>query len=643
MRATLASLWSDHSQRRLEWAQTAYAEFLSSIAPELAAQYRNHQEEVTVAVFGKTQVGKTTLILQLMGLTTAAMPIVSQVLRGGRAKGRSATSTAMLYSRSLDSSWHLTVEGETTVCESAADMEQALGELRHTMESGRLKVTRPVQVHMPSELFTSTGDASLAVNIIDLPGDSPANEAEQAHVSHVASQFIPNADLVLLVGKADDLGFLDPEKLVLPVLGDWRYSPSRFRLITTFTIQSTSFREWLSTQKKLDASAIRRRLLTQLETFDDIELPSDALNPALYFPLEFGDSWEVLKTTSPQIYADVQPVMSGLLDDLKRDIQYSATPHMRLWRATQVHVVANRVKRSHEKQARAAIEKTIEVARTLEARSQSLLQTSKTLLGRAEALPTHVEIERFVENLRKLAERLMMYLPSSAPYEDKRVSAFLEALNENINALVRRGQNFEPPVFEGFEPSMYAPSPSTVRGWLDSHLDGFRQRLNAYKLDAYQPWLFKSFEQDVEEFNRLCREASERLRACLQVYWQDTIHRLGKAWDLERLTLREQAEVAKNDATNLSIKAQGLKQVADRQEAELQVFVSRLERDEATGARFVSLLEQAYDQQVRKVTATYLTQDTPATKFVILLALRQLQDEKHYLFSLGHADKESSQ
>jgi hypothetical protein len=121
------------------------------------------------------------------------------------------------------------------------------------------------------------------------------------------------------------------------------------------------------------------------------------------------------------------------------------------------------------------------------------------------------------------------------------------------------------------------------------------------------------------------------------------MHRLGKAWDLERLELREQAEVAKNDANNLSIKAQELKQVADRQEAELQVFVSRLERDEATGARFVSMLEQAYDQQVRKVTATYLTQDTPATKFVILLALRQLQDEKHYLFSLGHADTESSQ
>lgn len=643
MRATLASLWSDHSQRRLEWAQTAYAEFLSSIAPELAAQYRNHQEEVTVAVFGRTQVGKTTLILQLMCLATEAMPIVSRVLRGGRAKGRSATSTAMQYSRSLGSSWRLTVEGETTVCASAADMEQALGALRHSVESGRLKVTRPVQVHIPFELFASTGDASLNVNIIDLPGDSPANEAEQAHLSHVATQYIPNADLVLLVGKADDLGFLDPEKLVLPVLGDWRYSPSRFRIITTFTIQSASFREWLSSQKQLDAAAIRRRLLAQLETFDDIELPGDALKPTLYFPLEFGDSWEVLKVTSPQIYADVQPVMSGLLDDLKRDIQYSASPHMRLWRATQVHIVANRVKRSHEGQARGAIEKTTEAARTLEARAQSLLQNSKTLLGRAEVLPTHVEIAQFVENLRSLAERQMMYLPASAPYENKRVSAFLEALNENINVLVRWGQNFKPPVFEGLEPSMYAPSPSTVRGWLDTYIDEFRQRLNAYKLDAYQPWLFKSFEQDINEFNRLCSEASDRLRACLLGYWQDTIHRLAKVWDLERLALREQAEVARNDATNLSIKAQELKQVADRQEAELQAFVSRLERDEATGARFVSMLEYAYDQHVRQVTATYRIQETLASKLVILLALRQLQDEKHYLFSLGHPDKESSQ
>lgn len=643
MHATLASLWSDHSQRRLDWAQTAYAEFLSSVAPELAVQYRDHREEATVAVFGKTQVGKTTLILHLMGLGQEHMPMVSEVLRGGRAKGRSATPTAMMYSRSLDNNWHLTVEGELTSYESSSSMEASLSRLRNTMELGQLAVTRPVQVQLPSKLFASTPQTSLAVNIIDLPGDSPANAAEQAHVSQVASQYIPNADLVLLLGKADDLGFLDPEKLVLPVLGDWRYSPGRFRLITTFTIQSASFREWLTGQSQLDAAAIRRRLLAQLETFDDIELPSDAREPELYFPLEFGESWEVLKTTEPQIYANVQPVMSSLLDDLKRDIQRSASPHMRLWRATQVHIVANRVKRGHERQARAEIQKAIEAARTLDGRAKSLMQSAKLLIAAAESLPPKAQTEVFLINLPKQLGKMPSQLPAAAPYSDKRVSAFLDGIDENVGALVRVGHSFEPMAFDGFDPTIYAPSPAEVRNWIEASLKDFRRRLNDYKLDTYQPWLFKSFELDIADFNRLFQECVERVRTRLLRHWQNTMLGLTKEWDSQRQSLQEKAEVARADASNLTGKANELLQIAEQKERQLQVFVARLERDEAKGAQFVSMLEDSYTKQASQVAENYRQQGTPAAKFLVLLALRQLQNEKTHLFSLGHADKESHQ
>lgn len=642
MHATLASLWSEYSQRRLEWAQQAYAEFLTSIAPELAVQYRDHREEATVAVFGKTQVGKTTLILHLMEVTSEFVPLVSQVLRGGRAKGRSATPTAMMYSRSLDSRWHLTVEGETTSCESGTSMEDALNQLRAKMEAGQLSVTRPVQVHLPTEVFASPANTNLAVNIIDLPGDSPANATEQAHVSQVASQYIPNADLVLLVGKADDLGFLDPEKLVLPVLGDWRYSPSRFRLITTFTMQSASFREWLTRQQVLDSSAIRHRLLAQLQTFDDIELPLDARQPSLYFPLEFGESWEVLKTTAPQVHAIAQPVMSTLLHDLKRDIQQAASPHMRLWRATQVHIVANRVKRGHERQARADIQKLIDAATATEARAQFLGQSAKTLIAQANALPAKTQTELLQVNLSEQLKRMHVQLPASAPSENKKVSAFLDALSENLKALIRMGHSFEPAAFDGFDPAIHAPSPAKVREWIEPLMWSFRRRLNDYRLDAYHSWLFKSFEQDVADFNRLGHECIERLKACLQRHWHDTVASLIKAWDIQRQALWEQSEVAQADAAALRKKSMELTQVVQEMERQLQEFVGRLERDETTGALFVKKLEDAYAKQAAEVVDTYRQQSTPAAKFLVLLALRQLHDEKTYLFSLGHAEMETA-
>jgi hypothetical protein len=495
---------------------------------------------------------------------------------------------------------------------------------------------------MPSQLFASTVPTNRSVNIIDLPGDSPANAAEQAHVSQVASQYIPNADLVLLLGKADDLGFFDPEKLVLPVLVDWRYSPGRFRLITTFTIQSASFREWLKHQSQPDAATIRGRLLAQLETFDEIELPSDARDPALYFPLEFGESWEVLKITEPEIYANIQPVMSSLLDDLKRDIQRSASPHMRLWRATQVHIVANRVKRGHERQVRADIQEKIESARLLEGRAQSLRQSAESLTAAAQTLPDKELTGLFLADLPQLLGRIPSRLPAAAPYENPRVSAFFYALDENVKALVRIGQSFEPAAFDGFDPTIYAPAPAIVRSWIETHLESFRRRLNGYKLDKYQPQLFDSFEIDTAEFNRLCNECVVSLRTFLQRHWHDTMLGLVSKWESQRQSLRQQAEVARTDAAHLSSKAKEIQGDAAHKEWQLLAFVARLEKDEVKGAQFVDMLKDSYTKQARQIASTYRQQISPAAKVLVLLSLRQLQEEKMRLFSSGHTDKGTS-
>lgn len=66
-----------------------------------------------MVVFGKTQVGKTTLLMDLMGVSPAAMERVSTALRGGRAHGHSATATTMEYRRSEDQRWGLRVHEVT--------------------------------------------------------------------------------------------------------------------------------------------------------------------------------------------------------------------------------------------------------------------------------------------------------------------------------------------------------------------------------------------------------------------------------------------------------------------------------------------------------------------------------------------------
>ena len=46
---------------------------------------------------------------------------------------------------------------------------------------------------------------SLDLRILDIPGINAVNEAEQAQVARVAERYVATADLILLVGRADDL------------------------------------------------------------------------------------------------------------------------------------------------------------------------------------------------------------------------------------------------------------------------------------------------------------------------------------------------------------------------------------------------------------------------------------------------------
>ena len=618
----------------MTWAETAYGRFLATIDPEISRQYRQHKDEVTVAVFGKTQVGKTTLILTLMGIAPQHMGLVSRVLRGGRPKGRSATATAMLYSRSLDECWHLVKDGQGSAFESPDGLEARLGELRLEMEAGRLHLSRPLQVMLPGALFEVGAAHDFSVNIIDLPGDSPAGDTEQRHVSEVAARYVPNADLVLLVGKADDLGFIDPEKMPLPGLGDWRYSPSRYRIITTFSIQSVSFRDWLSQQDQLDALVIRKRLLAQLGTFDEVELPADARETGLYFPLEFGESWSVLHATDPALHARVQPVMAALLAELKRDIQASASPHMRLWRATQVHVVANRLKRARQKQVKTKIDQVLEAAKLSDLREQRLLSITESLTLEADQLPTESQFE---DVKSALVERIHSQsgIAPKIPYEVRfSVEELLGLVHECVQALVRVAAAYEPQEITGIDIQKYFPTLLQVRVWVEPNFETLRQRLNSYTFDAYQPWLFNTHDNDISQLRSLAAQSLRVLREQLQLHWERALTQLQDVTQTRRLELTAQAQMARRDALTHQMQAQATRQQAQQMSATLAEFSARMERDEATGRRFVDMLKQDHAQQFNELKESFRRQPTSAGKFVMLLALEQLEKEKTDLFSL---------
>ena len=52
-----------------------------------------------IMLYGPTQVGKTTLLMHLIGIKPEMQNTLDEILRGGETMGNSSTSTAVIYSR----------------------------------------------------------------------------------------------------------------------------------------------------------------------------------------------------------------------------------------------------------------------------------------------------------------------------------------------------------------------------------------------------------------------------------------------------------------------------------------------------------------------------------------------------------------
>ena len=98
--------WLELYQQRDQWAITAYEKFINQVDDALKVDL-TRSDQITIVVYGSTQVGKTSLILKILGIDDVHMAEVSKLLRGGREIGKSATIMPIRYRKSEDNQWHI--------------------------------------------------------------------------------------------------------------------------------------------------------------------------------------------------------------------------------------------------------------------------------------------------------------------------------------------------------------------------------------------------------------------------------------------------------------------------------------------------------------------------------------------------------
>ena len=364
-REHLLDRWEQRYEGRTDWAENAVAQHLEGFDPEVRDRLATRDREATIALYGPTQVGKTTLILKMLGVSDAAALTVGEVLRGGRPAGESATATAMRYRVSDDAGWAWVDGADLLSDASQSEIVDRLRALRISVEAGsRDPGAAPVEVGIPRALLDADA-APLPIRIIDLPGIQSDNAGEQAHVQDLAGTYLPHADVIVILGKADSLEFLKPEVLALPGLLDWWVAPHRFRIVLTHAHLLGTAMEFARTHpaEHVPLHDLRTHYLEQVRTHD---FPADIAwdqVPDILFPLEYGQSWA--DPGGGHLRRRVERANSTAFTDLRNSLTALSSAEARLAQTYHAYRVAAAVPQRRYQQEQAALRDVEERARRI--------------------------------------------------------------------------------------------------------------------------------------------------------------------------------------------------------------------------------------------------------------------------------------
>jgi len=321
--------WINHSKDSLKWAFDGQRKMYecSNVLKSSKIENLFRTESINVAVFGPSQIGKTTLILKFIGISNEYFMEISELLRYGRKQGDSATQTAFIYLKSDDDNFYYNEHGDTyEKIGSNNELVNKLKNLRSKIEDRTFnKSTRnkleTVKLKIPKKYF-DVGDRHLKINVIDLPGIQSHQREEQEHVNYLVSNIIPICNPIILVVRADH--FSKTLKTKIPGFQNYnvkdalRLLPEKFRIIFTYSISAENIFDEIAKNSTFD-----KDFLLNLYRKEYSQISSKVK----IYPLEFGKSWQVL---DKGMKLKTERTINSVFDELKDDIKESTSVYNRI-------------------------------------------------------------------------------------------------------------------------------------------------------------------------------------------------------------------------------------------------------------------------------------------------------------------------
>lgn len=279
------------------------------------------KEEKLVVIYGPPQIGKTTLILQLLGIAEQYQRDIYDVLRAGVPKGNSSTSTAIIYQQCDGERFGMKygkindIGGDIEFFKEQ-ELKEKLRYVRSSVESNQARKDI-LYIYIPKKFFFNKAEKYSNINILDLPGDGSRNLRERSHVNQLMKKYMAIASVNIIVCKANEIQSL--EDLVLPINVDWRNLPHKYIVVITNSYgQGTIKKYFKQTKRKC--------------SFDDFvrdqyrSSMGRIINPITgieYFPIDLGESLNRLINSGlcKEDQEEVRKTAAKVTEEIRKSIQ----------------------------------------------------------------------------------------------------------------------------------------------------------------------------------------------------------------------------------------------------------------------------------------------------------------------------------
>jgi hypothetical protein len=481
---------------KVEWLWNARRDFISKVLGISAGGAELGAKRPVVAFYGPSQVGKTGIILRLLGLAEKHHAEIESVLRGGRQAGDSATVTALRYTASSDDTWEVPalVQGPKGIevrQRKQPDNEaacKAFKELRHALTvggQGRFVPEDPLPVGIPLRLFGRDVDRETIPVMVDLPGEGSSDLSEQTHVPLLVRKWLQCASSIVVVLRLENIVQLSRLRFGGEQDNGWLFWPGDLVVVTTYALSAESIRGSLGRRTDLGSLRVLIREQGNLEAelvrhggSDQQELARRRIGETQIFPAEFGGSLATFKRQHPEKFGHSESALEASMAELTECIRRNASAESALLAMSGLRLAVASRFQAKLADAQAKVQKVAENrSRLLERRQKKSNDLVADQAGLHSLNESKLELEaaatRVPGGVRDAVERCygaMVQNASWVAFSPNQMAAFAADLQRELPRAAIKELGAED--FSRVAPSIRAGSLPAISGGLSKHTFG---------------------------------------------------------------------------------------------------------------------------------------------------------------------------